>query len=421
MARAETLTKLSLDRWAAIIGISPLSFNGVYFGRTPTVCEQPWMQFAFQAADRVGREGVAFAIAQAEEDIETALGYRLLPTWEEDEWRRTARGPKPELIRELPVGIRGFAQTVRAEWGYMISGGIRQKEIIEAGRPITYSSLDGDTYKEQAAATVVLPSGVPPAETRIYYPGHSGDDDYEIRPVTVDDTVSPATITLRREQLVKPTLQIDLVPPDDDSHWRGVDGAVDANFETEVDVYRVYNDPQTQATFLWEPFGSGSCAGCVGAGCAQCAYTAQTGCLMLRDDPRLSVVSYRPATWDATSLEFDSAVWASGRQPDLVRLFYYAGWRKKNLAAPTIQMDRFWERVVAYYAAALLDRPVCECNNVHAWVENWQRDLRLSDQGRQINISRADLENPFGTRRGAIYAWHQVQRANPIGTAAMVG
>ncbi len=66
MGRSEVLTKLPLDRWAKIMGIDPLHFNGVLDDtHTTQSCEQPWMQFAWQSNDRIGREDIAVAIAQA--------------------------------------------------------------------------------------------------------------------------------------------------------------------------------------------------------------------------------------------------------------------------------------------------------------------------------------------------------------------
>jgi hypothetical protein len=220
--------------------------------------------------------------------------------------------------------------------------------------------------------------------------------------------VTPAVVTFRREQAVLSSLYDDLVPDADDSHLRGVDGSVDANFLTEVDAYRVYNDPQTQATFLWEPLGIG-CGSCAGTGCGHCAYSIQGGCLMLRSEPRLSLVSYRPGTWDATNEEFTAEAYTENREPDIVRLYYYAGWRDRRLECPTVRMDPQWERVVAYYAASLLDRPICECNNVGAWVDHWQRDLAIAGADEFLKVPDRMLDNPFGTRRGAIFAWQRVK------------
>lgn len=423
MARAEAITKLSLDRWARILGIHPSHFNGIFFGSSPSVCAQPWMQHAFQAADRVGREEVANAIAQAEADIERHLGYRLLPSWEVDEWIPSIRPFRPELLNLTSVDVRGFAQTVEAQWGYLISGGIRSSELITADAAIAYSDLDGDLYDEIATVTITVAAGTSPCELKVYYPASNalvssgGLNEWEIRPIEVSIMGTTATIAFRRDLAVLPEMWSDYFPPADDSHLRGVDGAVDTNFLDEVDVYRVYNDPQTQVSFLWEPFGSGcSCA----SSCVLCAYSAQTGCLMLRGDPRHSIVSYRPGSWDADAEAFDSESWIESRQPDIVRLYYYAGWRDKRLACPTVKMDSEWERVVAYYAAALLDRPICECNNIRAWVDHWQRDLAIAGE-EGLRVSDKDLDNPFGTRRGAVFAWRRVNAQGvAVGRAAHV-
>lgn len=424
MARATTKTKLSLDRWFQIIGVHPAHANGVFFGDSPSVCAQPWLQQPWQAADRLGREEVARAIAQAEADIEYHLGYRLLPDWEEDEWQLTERLWRKELINLSVTDIRGMAQTVEAKWGYFVSGGIRASTLIEAARPIVYTDEDGDGYDEIATVTATVEAGRDPCEVHIYYPVSNamvltgGEDQWEIRPIDVSITGVTATIRFRREQAVLPELFQDYFPPADDSHLRGVDGAVNGNFLETVDVYRVHNDPQTQVSFLWEPFGSG--CGCNNSGCVLCAYNTQTGCLMLRSEPRQSVVSYRPATWNADDEDFDAAGWAVNRQPNLARLFYYAGWRDKRQACPTVRMDPEWERTVAYYAAALLDRPICECNNIRAWVDHWQKDLAIrGEEG--LQVSSSDLDNPFGTRRGAVYAWKRVNREGAaVGRAVFI-
>lgn len=406
MARAETKTKLPLDRWAALLGINPLHFNGVYV-RSPTVCQQPWLQFPYQAADRVGREEVAIAIAQAEAAIERHLRYRLLPTWEVDEWQPTVRPIRAELHNLSVTDLRGYSQTVQAKWGHFITGGIKgTPALLEADAAIAWSDVDGDDYEETGTVEVTVDAGQPACEVRVFFPVSNAmvltaaEDQWEIRPVSVSVSGTTATIRFRREQAVLPERQLDLVPPADDDHLRGVDGSVDGNFLAEVDVYVIANDPQTQATFLWESFASED----ENPG----DYTAQTGYLMPRGDRRLSQVGYRPATWNATTSAFVAAEWSVQRQPDIVRLYYAAGLRNNDLACPMTTMDPDWERVVAHFAAALLDRPICECNNVHSYMQHWQRDLAIAGEDESISISAADLSSQFGTRRGAIAAWRRV-------------
>ena len=427
MARAELRPKLALDTWAKIMGVNPLHFNGVFIPNDPpAVCEQPWLQFAWQTADRVGREELSRAITQAEADMERHLKYRLVPDWEEDEWHPTVRPMRPDLFNLSSTDIRGFAQAVKATWGHLVSGGIKASAILSdgLGAAVAYSDPDGDTYKELATVTATVVAGQDPCEIRVYMPISNPmvlsapEDQWEIRPISVSITGTTATILFRREQAVLPQLQMDTIPPADDSHLRGVDGTADANFLETVDVYRVYNDPQTQVTLMWEARGIG-CDACNGSGCNQCEYAAQTGCLSARGDIKQSMVGYRPATWNATTEVFDVAALSVARQPDVVRLWYYAGLREKTLACPLLEMSRDWARTVAYYATALLDRQVCACENVHTNVEYWQDDRAI--RGKEgLNIPTRMLDNPFGTRRGAIYAWERVMGAGAaIGQAAI--
>jgi len=417
VGRAETLTKLPLDRWAAIMGYNPLHFNGLYDPEHPPgVCGQPLLQFSWQASDRVGREEIAIAIAEAESEIEKFLGFRLLPTWETDEWQPTMRPYAPEMVNLSGTDIRGMASVVAADWGYFISGGIRANTLIDADAVITYTDEDGDGYDEIATVTVAVDQGQDPCEVRVYFPvsdgmvtaDGGGADQWEIRPINVSVAGLVATIRFRRELAVLPALQLDVVPPPDDSHLRGEETDVDANFLAEVDVYRVYNDPQTQVTFLWEPIAIG-CSSCNGSGCPGCAYTAQAGCLMLRSRPRLSMVSIRPATWDDDLLQFALEAYIQPRLPDVARLYYYAGWRDRRLACSTVVMDPALERSVAILAASKLDRTVCSCEAIQAQLDHWRYDFAGPGDSIVPRLPDRMMACPFGTQRGAIEAWQRLQ------------
>lgn len=420
MARAETVTKLPLDSWARIIGLNPMHFNGLYApSHPPTVCEQPWLQYAWQDSDRVSREEIAETIALAEETIEQHLGYRLLPSWEIEEWVELTRPWRPELVNVTMTDIRGRRPTLQADWGYFVSGGIRASELVEAGVTVTPSDPDGDSFDELATVSLTVAAGQAPCELHVYLPvtGHPGDPRFEIRPVEVEVSGTTATITFARILAVKPELFEDIVPPADDSHHRGVSADEATNFYDEVDVYRVYNDPSQQATLLWE--GSGCTCGT--SDCQTCAFSAETACLLARGDPRQSVLAYSPATWDADTEQFTTTSICRATSPDAARIWYLAGWEDKSLACPRLQMDPHWARVVSYYAAALLDRPICECNNTRAFVEHWQRDMALAPTEQQGvgQISPNDLDGPLGTTRGALYAWRQIKAAGPVATPVL--
>lgn len=406
MSRASTVTKLPIVEWAKIMGINPLHFCGVQIAATQrsTVGGDAWPQYDWVDNDRVSREGVARAIRGAEDEIEEYLGYRLLPAWELDEWRTTTRPYHPETINLNDRDVRGRGQHVHLNWGKLITGGIRSKEVITADSPITYSSTIGPaTYNETATVTVAT-TVTDPQEIRVYIAGKDGADEHEIRPINVSIAAGTATITFRRELVVKEANYETL----DIGEGFAVDGTDDTKFETTVDVYRVYNDPQTQGTLLWEPTSrvtDGEAA----------AYDAQTAALWLRGNPRNPAVIYAPATWDATTNEFSYAAYLIQRQPDLVRLWYYGGHEDQRNATPRITMDSDYARAVAYMAAARLDRDDCG----GADISRYRKDLAIVEfQGDNARLPASLINNPFGTRRGEVEAFQKL-RTRARGRAAI--
>jgi len=407
MARATTPTWLSLDRWAQILGINPLHFSQLFSSVIPASnCSDAWTQFAYQNPNYTSREDIAQAIRDAEMKIASELGYFLLPDWVVDERRQTVRPARPELFSRSSVNVRGLAKSIETDWGYVISGGQRAQVLIDDSVAVTVSDVDGDGYDERAVATVAT-AVTSPCEIRAFLPGQAGSFAYEIRPITVTIAAGVATITFNRWQLVIPELQdrLDAEQPD-----QRIDGDADASYETTIDVYRVWNDPQSQANLLWEREPSG-CSNCNGSGCAECSFSTQTGCLAVRNE-RLGELTYRPATWDSVDEQFDTAEFAVCRDPEQLRVWYYAGWQSTDprVSCPRVQLDPYWEKAIVYLSAALLDRELCSCNNVEKFVEHWREDLSRTGSEVSYQISEADLLNPFGPSRGGVYAWRQVQR-----------
>lgn len=393
MAHASTKTKLPLATFAKIVGINPLHFSQVFFG-TQVHCNSTLPQYTWQEADRISREEIAEAIAEAESVMERWLGFRLLPSWEVDEW--------------FSIGARdarGLPEVVDAKWGYFLMGGVEAKSLILAGddsdidpnnwiNAIIYSDEDNDGYFETATVTITVPAGTAPCEVEAYYPGKAGDDAWQIRPISVSISNVTATIVFRRELAVLPDLTEGVT-------IQAVDGNNDDFFLGVIDVYRRYNDPQTQATLMWEP--GTVCGYCNGSGCAQCMFSTQSACLIPRGDPRLSMLAYTPSDWNAETSQFDPACVLTARQPDIVRLYYLAGYEDKRLACPRRDMDAGLQRAVAYLAASLLDRPPCDCSS-SMW-GYWNEDMA---QGAKFVVQAATIHNPIGTRRGQVYAWNRL-------------
>jgi len=405
MARDITPTKLTLDAFARYMGMHPIHFNQVRLESNPH-CDQIIFQHEWQNHDHVSREEIARAIAQAEAKIEEQLHFRLAPTWELDEWHHAAVPNSPEFHILNYSDARGHRQSVRADWGYFVSGGIEAKDLIEADVTIVYSDEDGDGYFE-TATLVVATTVTNKNEIAVYYPGEEADDTWEIRDTKVVISGGNATITFRRELAVIPSIleatAVDEEPP-------AADGLADADFLDEVDVYRHWNDPQTQAIFLWEPMPT-ICGSCNGSGCDACNYQATTGCLILKSEPRRADVAFWPAAWDSdTEVFIPAGICFPGRLPDMVRLWYYAGWRNRRMPYDN-RLDREWEPIVAHMAASLLDRPPCDCA-IGDW-NKWRQDLTLTagdEDGKPFFRSAQGAEdNPFGSHRGEIEAWRKVK------------
>lgn len=416
MARARTITKLPLDRWARILGFDPRHFNQVTVSQLPlhipVSCNSVIAQWAWQSSDKIAREDIAQAIQQAEDAIEAALHFFLVPTWVVDDRRAVTQPGIPEVINIGGRDGRGFAQSINPLSGHFISGGIEAKDVIELGATVVFSDEDGDGYFETATVTVAT-TVINTDEIAVYYPGENARDEWEVRPldnpltnrrdVTIDAGV--ATIVMATHQLVDP----DLLEALDIS---SVDGNVLPNFLAVVDVYRHYNDPQQQATLLFSPHG-GFC-GCTGGTCPACEHSTQTACL-LAESFENGIVRFSPAAFNSVTEEFDARSFVVGRAPNAIRLWYRAGFQNKSdrLVSPLIEMDDQFARAVAMHSINFITRPFCGCENVVNLTKHWGQDLflNLSTEPKNTSYQLSDniLNNPFGMTRGAIEAWRIVK------------
>lgn len=400
MARSNIRTWLPLDRWAEIIGINPLHFNGLAsVNLLPNnTCGDVWFNYSWQHSDRVGREDIAMAIQAAEQEITAEVGFNLLPDWTTEERLPYPQPAMPGTYNMYGSNPRGMLNSVELRKGWVISGGVRAKSLIFASAPIALSDLDGDGYSE--TCTVVVATTVTDVnEIHAYYPGHSGADGWEIRPITVAITGGVAVITFKRWQVVASAAQEQINP-------EPLDAEVAGNYETFLDVYRVYNDPSTQLQFMWENDGYWDTCGT----CAACQFSTQAGCFHLRDQ-RIGFVVPAPASWDSTNQQFNALEWSACRAPDQIRFWYYSGFQDLSLDAPKVKMAPYWEYAVVFFAAAKLDRPVCGCSNVSQFIDKWRRDAAFESQeegGWKLTPEQAG--NKLGTTAGAMYAYRQIHR-----------
>jgi len=417
VARAATKTLLRLDRYAQIMGINPVHFAQAIAGEVFPIdssCGEGtvWYQYAWQHMDYVGRDELARAIAEAEEDLARLVGYWPAPKWVEEEIRAYPRYYRRDLFRLGGTDVRGARVGVKTRWGKIIAPGQRATSEIGTAT-VTYTDEDGDGLYE--TATVSIATTVSDVkEIHVYYEGYGGRDEWEIRP-TRTKTLSGGTFTAT-------FWSWQLIDPD---YWEAFPGSVSYidiygqpgvahnYFVTSVDVYRVYNDTtQASARFYWEPLVTSSVVcRCGGSGCPSCQLTTQDGCLVVRD-PMLGIVAPAPATYDEDEGEWSGDCFTLCRDPDYVKLWYYAGEISEDYLAGRTDdpLSDFWARNIAYLATARLEYPICGCGSAQTLSDRLRGDLAVTEskQGPRA-VSLDVLDNPLGTLRGEVEVWRRIK------------
>lgn len=422
MSRASIPTLLALDRYSEIMGINGANFNqgtsDIVFPMTNR-CEDLWFQYSWQQQDSVSREELAGEIARAEEEIANYLGWWPAPVWIAQDVKMYPRHHRPDVYQVGGYNVRGQQKSVKASYAKIIEPGQRAVTLLctaeQQGDPcsLTFSDEDLDGYPE---TVTIVANGITVSdvcEIKVYFAGHDGDPEWEIRPARTKTLAAGVfTATFWKWQFIDP------------DYWEAIPTATtptptvdldDFVYVVTADIYREYNDPTaTSASFYWEPEPTNIgvlCSMCGGSGCVRCTLTEQNGCMHIRDAERGYVVPV-PGTYDTDNSQWTSATWSICRDPDQVKVYYYAGnLSELNRAGRRCEpLSAQWARVIAGMATARLHRPICACGNVAGFAEHLQEDLGVStrETGRTVPFSL--LENPFGTKRGEVEAWQYVSR-----------
>jgi len=391
MARGGINTLLPLDRYAEIMAIHPDAFNQVYNPEQPypSDCNDVWLAHGYTGgADRItGRYDVCQAIATAEGQLASFLGFSVAPDWtanEEHPW------PYPKR------GIQTMYPPIQCNRGYISGAGVRATSVIEADAAIAYSDEDGDGVPDTATITIAAVTWAASAavlgEVAVFYADQT-DDLYRIRNLSISENdAGQLVITGRRSYFVDPDLWLD----DEE-----INLDTDGNFLTTVDVLRRYNDTSQAQELVFRGTPATLC------GTELCVDTTQDACLIV-DNHRIGTVLVIPGSYD------DGWTWAcftNNLTPNAVRLWYYAGLPLQ--ADGRIRPD-LAEAIVRLANTYLPEAP-CGCDLTR---ERWKRDREEQDMN-SFNIAMA--ESFFGsTRRGASFAVSVARRLGPIASAGHI-
>lgn len=401
---AATVTGLSLKEWADIMGINP--WDLAQFGNgfpTPNAaqCEHIFYQHPYPY-DYISRDEVAATIEKAEAALADELGFWPSPVYRDDVVPVPtslpggfAGGGYPGGLA-WPVTIGGAwtlsARTLKLPYGRIMGGGVLGRTaILDAA--VIYSDADGDGVNERF--TVTVPTTVTdPDEIALYNTaadrlGEDIDETWRIRPINVSIVSGTATITGHASLMGLPLKELVLNP-------ESLDVTDTANFVTEVSVCRTFRDNSAsdaapnQGLALWDAW-PGDCD------TLPCTETWTPICLAERN----SLGGMVAANYS------DGNACVGWRQPARVRAKYLSGVPMLNG-----KMQRVYADLVAHLATAWLPNDKCGCersDRILHWWRSLPTDADIDAQGsRPLTIQ--EINNPFGTQRGALYVFNRLKR-----------
>lgn len=422
------MTLLPLDTWRHIIGYNPWHFWQWANQIVPvtSACNTVVYKYAWQFADQGGRQDILEAIELAEDRISSgdALGFDPAPKYHVDT-KEVPRYNDLNLDRIGYMGADGRWLSLILNYGKVQKIGVETRALIST-ESVTYSDEDGDGLDESwevTIATVVTD----PDQIAVYVPSaYRLDSDpvgeeYRIQPVKVTISGGVATIRGKAWLMAKPVLYEGVNPI-------SLDPSDTTNFLPEVEIYWKYIDPTgttvdtAQAKVTWytrpHPYFC-TCNGCSSSVINNSLDPAATGSMVARagiSDEDLGIVYFGEAVYSATSGVWCSVNWRNCRPPDEITIRYLAGEPLVNG-----QMNSRYQKAVTRMAAAEMPRKICACDESNRELHRWQFDVARSAGANDEAygaVSDIDINNPFGTRRGQIYAWKEVRALRKlIGTS----
>lgn len=380
MARADTRTLLTIDRFARILGANPVHLNGgagedIY----PNIgyCGSVYPQYTWQVPDNlVSREEIAQAIFSAEQDIKRILGYSPAPVWECAE----------------PYAYEGgrmyYAPPFKTQWGKFIAGGRRKTDFVGT-YTVVYSDLDGDGYNETATLTVADAQycagdiTVPLRELKVYFKGKGAHPTWEIRyPKSVVRTDGFIVVTMDSWLFFDPELTH---APPTPLGFQPVSIMRPESYVTEVEVWREYNDPASVSVESY-------------------AFDGTT-----MDVSNGTLVSYNHGLGFVFPV-MDGGYCATGRGAQHLKTWYLAGDTDCAYDADLSSdpLSEYWAQTITWMAASRLEKPMCSCTNVQTIVSELHRSIVANPrEGGDALVDFTLVSNPFGTRVGEIRAWQR--------------
>jgi hypothetical protein len=336
-----------LPEYARVIGISECALLGVMqAGQVAYACGEVWTWSE--------RRLLVDALAEAESEIEAELRFGLSPQWYSE--------------------IGPYTWPYLTKWRKVIAGGVKGVTTIAAGRALNHAT---DPATIVPVATTVTDVN----EIRVFHPG----TDIEIIPSMI--VIAGGTVNLeipRCRTLLSAQQNV----------TGGADYTVLANFETTVDIRRVYNDISTNAILKYPHQCSDSTCGC-SCGCSEAQKTA---CIYVKYGEQ-GIVDITPASHAA-------GVWTGSTScmcgaPTNVEVNYYAGFQLDTSDPKSVRdWTRLREATIRLAHSKMPQQPCARCDIATNY---WTRDRNVP-----TIISGLREKCPFGISDGSWWSFRQV-------------
>lgn len=386
--------------------------------RADSGCDTLIRRYEWQNSDASGSKAIEEAIESAETKLRQYLGYSVAPHYvtETIAWPQAA----------APWGSDGRWLDMQLSEGETRAIGVETLTAIQVAAAVAYSDADGDgfddTFTISAATTITDISQI-----AVYF--STGDrfngwgattalsPRWRVQPLQI--SISAGTVTIRgpKQLCVRPIKYEGAI----NIGANGLDPSTAGNFVTTLDIYQRYTatDGNTvatsQAVIIWETRPSHGwwccCSGCSSSdpysgSPYDVAATAQAVARVGIRDSRHGLITAAESSYDSTTSIWSALDWSVCSRPDRVTVRYLAGFPLGSDG----QMQEPFRTLVARMAMAELARAVCGCDSANRELYRWQFDLSQTARGDELfGISPENLNNPFGTRRGHVYAWKAVQ------------
>lgn len=340
---------VSLARYVTIIRYPECSFWGVARSSDRLhQCREIW--------SKEQRDNVARYLAEAQEEIETEVGYFLSP--------RYVVGSLADQPMHLDryVDDQVYSSPITARWPKVIMAGVRGETVIATGATVDHTF-------DPAVIGPLATSVIDPDEVAIYHP----DSDVQINPSAIEILAGQLTISIPRCRMVKEGLA--------DNDGSGLDYTDVTNFEATVDLSRVYTDTSVNAELVSPHACSAFCLQ------GSCAEHTVTGCIYIVDGI-LGTLAVKPSNY--VGGEWTSSGGSCCRALTRARLNYLAGMQT---------ITRQAEDAIVRLAHAKMPTAPCGCENFL-----WSMDRFVPEV-----LTRERINCPFGLSNGSWTAWRYAQ------------